>query len=520
MHVTQVAVGIAEVWDFKTDRQAGPALGFVRIAVRSSRRHFLASLAAPALVAQVRRARLNVLLVVADDMNTALGCYGHPVVRTPNLDRLAACGIRFDRAYCQFPLCGPSRASLLTGFRPDTTGVLDNPPNVDFRHRLPVAVTLPQLFKKNGYFSARVGKLFHMDVPRGVGTDAYQDPPSWNHSSSPPGLEERSQGQQPRSQRGRIIQVRSPEGQTDYNAASEAIALLEKHRSEPFFLGLGLVRPHGPLVAPSRFFDLYPLGNIEAPRNPPNDLEDIPRAHQQVRPGNWNHMGLSEPAQKEYLRAYYACTSFMDEQAGRVLDALERLRLAERTVVVFCGDQGFNLGEHTRWSKMTLFESSARAPLIVAAAQARGNGKPSKALVEFVDIYPTLAELCGLTPPAGLEGQSFVPLLDNPGLRWKKAAFTQLQHEKRIFGRSVRTGRYRYIQWDGEGGGEELYDYETDPREIHNLVASLEDRPVLEMMRKTLTDGWQAARAERGQAPSGDRRRLPAAGMAGLVRHL
>jgi iduronate 2-sulfatase len=467
-----------------------------------NRRAFLSSLAAPALFAQARR-RMNVLLLMADDMNNAIGCYGRPLVKTPNIDRLANRGIRFDRAYCQFPLCGPSRASLLTGLRPDTTGVTDNfKPSVDFRHQLPDAVTLPQLFKNSGYFTARTGKIFHMDVPKGVGTNEYQDPLSWNYSSSPPGLENNSKGKEIRlhsqtevGRSPRIIQTATPEGQADYNVAGEAVALIEKHRNEPFFLGVGQIRPHGPWVAPSRFFDLYPLDNIELARNPPNDLDDIPKAHQEVRPQDWHNMGLREADQKQFLQAYYACTSFMDDQAGRVLDALDRLGLSERTVVVFIGDHGWNLGEHTRWSKMCLFEESARAPMIVAAPGVKGNGRPSRALVEFVDIYPTVAELCGLTPPPNLQGQSFVPLLNNPARAWKKAAFTQLQHETRIFGHSVRTDRYHYIVWQGEGGGEELYDHQEDPREFRNLASLAPYGPTLKMMRKILADGWKAARA-------------------------
>lgn len=468
-----------------------------------NRREFLSTLAAPALFAQARRQRMNVLLLMADDMNNAIGCYGRPLVKTPNIDRLASRGIRFDRAYCQFPLCGPSRASLLTGLRPDTTGVTDNfKPSVDFRHQLPDAIALPQLFKNNGYFTARTGKIFHMDVPKGVGTNEYQDPLSWNYSSSPPGLENNSKGKEIRlhsqtetGRSPRIIQTTTPEGQADYNVAGEAVALLENHRNEPFFLGVGQIRPHGPWVAPSRFFDLYPLDKIELVKNPPNDLDDIPKAHQEVRPQDWHNMGLSEADQKQFLQAYYACTSFMDDQAGRVLEALDHLGLSEGTVVVFLGDHGWNLGEHTRWQKMCLFEESARSPMIVAAPGVKGNRRPSRSLVEFVDIYPTVAELCGLTPPPNLEGQSFVPLLNNPTRTWKKAAFTQLQHENRIFGHSVRTDRYRYIVWQGGGGGEELYDHQKDPGEFQNLAPLAPDGPALKVMRKTLADGWKAARA-------------------------
>jgi uncharacterized sulfatase len=430
-------------------------------------------------------------------MNTALGCYGHPLVKSPNVDQLAARGTRFERAYCQFPLCGPSRASLLTGLRPGTTQVLGN--NIDFRQFHPDAVTLPQLFKNNGWFTAREGKMFHMNVPKGVGTPIYQDAISWNHSVSPPGLELETPGagrrlHPPGAPFGmQWIAAASATGQADTNAADEALGLLEKHRSEPFFLGLGFIRPHLPFVAPSRFYDLYALDSIPPPQNPADDLADIPAASKAVRPHLWNHMKMDAPRIKEALRGYYASTSFMDDQVGRVMAGLDRMGLSSNTVVVFWGDHGWHLGEHTRWQKMSLMEESAHVPLIVAAPGRKGHGKASRALVEFVDVYPTVAELCGLKPPANLEGRSFVPLLDNPARRWKKAAFTELHYEK-ITGRSVRTDRYRYIRWEGEGGGEELYDHNSDPREFTNLATKPEHRAPLEAHRRILDAGWRAAR--------------------------
>ncbi len=461
-----------------------------------TRRAFLTQ-ASVSLLAQSRR-RANVLFIAADDMNTALGCYGHPVVKTPHVDRLAARGVRFDRAYCQFPLCGPSRASLLTGLRPDTTQVLGN--NIDFRQFHPDAVTLPQLFKNQGWFAAREGKMFHMNVPGEVGSPKYQDAPSWNHSVSPEGLEQKTPGQGRRLNPPGVsfgmqwIAAASAAGQADTNAADHALTLLEQHRKESFFLGVGFIRPHLPFVAPSRFYDLYPLESLPLPQNPPDDLDDIPAAARAVRPHLWNHMQMDEPRIREALRGYYASTSFMDDQLGRVLAGLERMGLADSTIVVFWGDHGWNLGEHTRWQKMSLMEESARVPLIIAAPGRKGNGKACRALVEFVDLYPTLAELCGLTPPAHLEGQSLAPLLDRPERPFKKAAFTQLQFEN-IVGRSVRTDRYRYIRWEGAGGGEEQYDHERDPREFTNLAAKPEARRVLEEHRRILEAGWRAARA-------------------------
>lgn len=458
-----------------------------------------AALAAPGRLPAQGKPRPNVLFIAADDMNTALGCYGHPVVKTPNIDRLAASGVRFDRAYCQFPLCGPSRASLLTGMRPDTTQVLGN--NIDFRDHLPAAVTLPQFFKDNGYFTAREGKMFHMNVPTEVTLNRFQDAPSWNHSVSPGGPEAKSEaartwrippGSGVNSQ---WLSIQDAKGQSDVNAADRALALLDSHKQgDPFFLGLGFIRPHLPYVAPGRFFDLYPVDSIPLPQVPSDDLDDIPAAHKGVRPGLWNGAKLDAATIREARRGYYAATSFMDEQLGRVLQGLDRMGLRQNTIIVFWGDHGYSLGEHFHWLKMALTEEVARVPLIIAAPGRAGNGKSSRSLVEFVDLYPTLAELCGMRPPASLQGQSLIPLLDRPSRPFKKAAFTQIQFEQ-ITGRSIRTARYRYTRWEGLGGGEELYDHDRDPGEFRNLAPDPSARAEVQRHAKILDAGWQAARA-------------------------
>ena len=460
-----------------------------------TRREFTASLAAGAVACTTNTPPLNVLFIASDDLTSTLGCYGHPAVKSPNIDALAARGVRFDNAYCQFPFCGPSRASLMTGLRPDTTGVVTNR-KVDFRDWRPDTITLPQLFKNNGWRSMRVGKMFHMGVPGGVGTMTHQDPPSWDISISPPGDEHESVGPggdpNPDLRHGlkmQWIQTATAEGQADDAAADTAIDLLRESVGDPFFLGLGFVRPHTPFVAPSRFFDMYPLDEIELIHNPPDDLDDIPAPAKNLRPFLWHQMGMSEENQRISLRGYYASVSFMDEQVGRVLDELDRLEIADRTVVVFFGDHGWHLGEHTHWQKMSLMEESVRAPLIISAPRARGAGRSTKALAEFVDFYPTLAELAGLTPPSNLEGVSLVPVLDDPTVSVKDAAFSQVQWEDRIFGRTVRTDRYRYIHWEGDGGGEELYDHEKDPREFTNLAQVPEHNAVLDQMRARLDKG-------------------------------
>ena len=457
-----------------------------------NRRQFLAASLAGAAGLAADRRPMNVLFIVADDLSpTALRCYGHRIVQSPNVDALARAGVRFDRAYCQYALCAPSRASFMTGLRPDTTRVLTNGP--DFREFVPNAVTMPQLFKNNGYRSIREGKMFHMGVPGTVGTDRWQDAASWHDNGSPQGKEHQSRGEgrnlTPQVGPGVAMQfVATPDDseQADFDAANRAIAHLEKHRSDPFFLGLGFVRPHVPFVAPSRFFDLYPLSKIKPFVNPPNDLEDIPALVPRILANTSNHMGLNEDQQREALRGYYAATSFMDHQLGRVLQALDRLKLRDRTVIVFQSDHGWHLGEHTFWQKRSLMEESARVPLIVSAPGRKGRGKVCSALTELVDVYPTVADLCGLTAPENLEGKSFLPLLDDPRRSHKAVARTQLNVGKTA-GRAVRTQNFRYIHWESDGEeAEELYDHRSDRHEFKNLARDPEFKEELERHRELL----------------------------------
>lgn len=444
--------------------------------------------------------RPNVLFIAADDMNNALGCYGHPLAKTPNLDRLAARGVRFDRAYCQYPVCGPSRCSLLTGLRPDTTKIFDN--NIAVRDTLPDVVTLPQLFKNNGWRSVRAGKMYHMDVPGSVGTNKWDDPPSWDVAISPPGAEQRTPGKARNITAGKrarwdtVAFDGDGADQADEQTTRIAIDTMNQHRDRPWFIAAGYLRPHVPHVAPARFFDMFPARDIPLPVNPVNDLDDIPLASELAINTRAKDMGgMSEADKRDAIRAYLASVSYMDWQVGRVLDALEKSGQAERTIVVFWGDHGWHLGEHRRWHKRSLFEESMRAPLLIAAPGRRGNGRAAKGLVEFVDIYPTLAELAGLAGPANLEGQSLRPLLDNPGRAFKKAAFSVVTSPPGITGRAVVTDRYRYIRWTGPHPDEELYDRVKDPREFTNLARDSKYAPALNQMRAVLDSGWRAARA-------------------------
>jgi uncharacterized sulfatase len=421
----------------------------------------------------VAKDKPNVLFIAVDDLNTSLCCYGHPLVKSPNIDRLAARGVRFEHAYCQFPLCSPSRVSLLTGLRPQKTRIFDL--QTDFRTILPDAVTLPQSFRRAGYFAGRVGKIFHYGVPGQIGTSGLDDPASWNEVVNPRGRDKDEESKvinyTPKIGLGASMSFYMADGtdeeQTDGKGATAAIAMLEQHRDGPFFIGMGFYRPHTPFVAPKRYFEMYPLDSIKLPFNPPDDHDDIPAPAEYIRPPNY---GLTDLQCRECMRAYFASISFMDAQVGRVLDALERLKLADNTIVVLWGDHGYLLGEHGQWMKQSLFEESARVPLLIAAPGARGNGSACPRIVETIDIYPTLDDLCGISPPADLAGKSLRPLLDNPQRAWDRPAFTQVQRAK-FPGRSVRTERWRYTEWDHGREGVELYDHDTDPREFKNLAS-------------------------------------------------
>jgi len=454
--------------------------------------------ASTALVQAELAKKPNVLFIAVDDLNISLGCYGHPLVKSPAIDRLAARGVRFDHAYCQFPLCSPSRVSMLTGLRPQTTQIFEL--KTDFRTILPDAVTLPQAFQRAGYFVARVGKLFHYGVPGGIGTSGLDDPRSWNETVNPRGRDKDDEGKvtnyTPRRGLGSAMSFLVADGddaeQTDGKSASEAIKLLEAHRDKPFFLGVGFYRPHTPYIAPKKYFDLYPLDSIALPFNPADDRDDIPDPALNIRPANY---GLSDEQCRQCIQAYYASISFMDAQVGRLLDTLERLNLSDNTIVVLWGDHGYLLGQHGQWMKQSLFEESAQVPLLIAAPHMQGNGQACRRIVETIDIYPTLCDLAGLPVPDGLEGTSLKPVMDAPERAWKSAAFSQYPRGEAM-GYSMRTPRYRYTEWLEPGKeplGVELYDHVVDPGETANLAAHPDKRVLAAGLSKRLKAGWRAA---------------------------
>ena len=437
--------------------------------------------------------RPNVLLIMADDLNCRLGCYGDPQVKSPNIDRLAREGVRFDRAYCQFPLCSPSRSSFLTGRRPDSTGVLTNPGNSDhphFRDKLPDAVSMPELFRKNGYSVARVGKLYHYNVPNGIGTPGLDDARSWDKTFNPKG---RDKDDEPhifslvKGQFGGTLSWLAADGadaeQTDGIAARQAVELMRENKDKPFFLAVGFYRPHTPYVAPKKYFEMYPVSSIKLPSVPAGHDAAIPAAA--VANRKPEEKGLTDDLRRQAIQAYHASTSFMDARVGELLDALDKLDLAKKTIVVFVSDHGYHLGEHNLWQKMSLFDGVARVPLIIRAPGNIGAGKASPRPVEMIDVYPTLAEYCGLKAPAELEGLSLKAFLDNPSAARERPAYTQVRRPM-ADGRSVRTERHRYTEWNKGAKGRQLYDLDADPLEMNNLAADPAQAETVSRLSKLL----------------------------------
>ena len=434
----------------------------------------------------------NVLLMMSDDLATTLACYGHPTAKTPNLDALASRGVLFERAYCQFPHCNPSRASLLSGMRPNTTRVTNNEDNL--YENIPDVLTLPHLFRQHGYATARCGKIFHLGVPSGL--ESMDDPKAWDFGTPfkderpyPPARE--SEVKVKAGNRQGVPWTETTGGDdalVDGNFAKTAIEWLEKRdTSKPFFLAVGFHRPHLPLVAPEKYFDLYPLDSIQLPAEPSDDEADIPLpARNGSVPG---YAITATPDQRRAaIRGYLACVSYVDAQVGRMLDALNRLKLADNTIIIFAADHGWHLGEHHLWHKRSLFEESARVPFIVCAPVAKANGQRSTSLVELLDIYPTLCDLAGVPAPSVLQGKSLRPLLGDPKAVLHDAAFTQARRGANAenWGRTVRTARWRCTEWDEGRNGIELYDHDGDPREYTNLANDSRHAAILKELRSLL----------------------------------
>ena len=459
----------------------------------------------------------NVLFIAIDDLRPELGCYGNTIVKSPNIDRLARSGLVFNRAYCQQAVCLPSRASLMTGARPDSTKAWDL--STDFRKALPGVVTLPQLFKNSGYVSLGMGKIYH----RG-----YDDAASWSEPTRFPqtshSLGNRqlhpSRPAEKLSAKGRGPAAEAVDGPDtslhDGQLADMAVATIRylKIKGQPFFLAVGFIRPHLPFNSPQKYWDLYDAKSIPLAENPFSPKGAPGYA---IPSGSEVRSYGGAPAERhfpdDYARnlkhGYYAAISYMDAQVGRLLDEPDQQGLRENTIVVLWGDHGWKLGEHDAWAKHTNFENDTRAPLIISAPAMKHAGAKCEALVEFVDVYPTLAELAGLTLPGHLEGLSFKPLLDQPERPWKSAAFSQYPRKiakKNLMGYTMRTARYRYTTWvdrndHSKVDAVELYDHESDPQENTSIA---DDPAHAELIRKLDAQwqaGWTAAKPKTAALP-------------------
>ncbi len=471
-------------------------------------------------------AKPNILFIAVDDLRPELGCYGNTVVRSPNIDRLAQAGTVFQRAYCQQALCSPSRSSLMTGTRPDTTKVWDL--GTHFRKALPAVVTLPQLFKDNGYQTRSFGKIYHL---------GFDDPQSWSVPSVfPSAAHSASPGSADPDAKATKAERRGPPFASpdcadsalhDGELADLALGALRelKTQSQPFFLAVGFIRPHLPFIAPKKYWDLYDPAKIALAPNPFR-AKDAPeysvvgigevRSYAGVPAGPV----LPDDYARQLKHGYYAAISYVDAQIGRLLDELDRLGLRENTIIVLWGDHGWKLGEHAAWAKHSNVENDTRVPLIFSVPGLTQEARKTEALVELVDVYPTLAELAHLPLPGHLEGSSFKSQLLDPQQTGKTAAFSQYPRKvgpKRLMGYSMRTDRYRLTRWVDAADHDkldavELYDHQSDPQENTNLANLPENKALVGTLTKQQEAGWQGARAQ--AAPPKAAARTPAADMA------
>ncbi|MEQ1859244.1 MAG: sulfatase [Chthoniobacteraceae bacterium] len=456
----------------------------------------IAALSACALAAEPKP---NVLFIAVDDLKPTIGCYGDALAKTPHLDRLAARGTVFERAYCMQAVCAPSRNAVLTGLRPETLRITDLGTN--FRKRAPDVTTLPQWFKQHGYASHGLGKIFH------VGHGNHEDPASW----SVPHFQAKSIGYARKENNAQLTREEAlfankgkeawklPKGAAYENAdvaddaygdgkiANEAVARLRgfKKSGEAFFLAVGFLKPHLPFCAPKKYWDMHdPAKFALAARSTPPDGAPA------WAPSSWGELRaysdipetgpIDDAKARTLIHGYYAATSYMDAQLGRVLDELDTLGLAKNTIIVLWGDHGWHLGDHGMWCKHSNYEQATRAPLILAAPGKAG-GQKTRALAEFVDIYPTLCELAGIEKPAHLQGDSLVPWLTAPGRATKTAAHQVYPRGSKetgpLLGHAVRTDRWRYVEWrkkDDSIAARELYDLRDDPTETVNLAGKPE----------------------------------------------
>jgi arylsulfatase A-like enzyme len=477
----------------------------------------------------------NILFIAVDDLRPELGCYGKDYIKSPNIDALANKGMVFDRAYCQQAVCSPSRSSLMTGTRPDTTQVWDLVTH--FRTALPDVITLGQHFKDNGYFVQGMGKIYH---------GGFDDPQTWSvpwqtpkavkyaleenvaldqqqYEGEPDGgtpaktgkrnktnrtTKRKTSGSSRKNTRGPAFECADVPDNTyqDGKVADLAIATLGEmsRKKEPFFLAVGFIKPHLPFVSPKKYWDWYDPNTIELA---PNNFRPTGAPDYAILPGgelrNYHAIpegSIPDDLARQLKHGYYAAVSYMDAQLGRVIAALDRLGLRQDTIIILWGDHGWKLGEHDAWCKHSNCENDTNAPLIISVPGMKCAGQHTQAIVEFVDIYPTLSDLAGLALPAHLEGVSFRPLLNDPTRAWKMAAFSQYPRSQQggLMGYSLRTDRYRFTQWvdrrdKSRVDSVELYDHQTDPQENRNLADRPENAALVKELMAQLAAGWKVA---------------------------
>ena len=465
---------------------------------------------------QQTKRKMNVLFIAVDDLRPQLGCYGQKHIISPNIDRLAAQGLLFERTYCQQAVCAPSRASLLSGTRPDTTKIYNL--STPLRKAMPNVLTLPEHFKKNGYETISIGKIYHHsgDDRQGWSQDPYRagtfPEGTWKgrgyltkkaiaqmaeYNKAHPNM----RGRGPAFEAADVADNAYPDGcNTDY-----AIKQLNRLKHKPFFLAMGFYKPHLPFNAPKKYWDMYKSEDIKLADNP-----FVPKNAPTYATTNWgelrNYYGIpktgscSDELARQLIHGYYACVSYIDVLLGRLLDELDRLKIRNNTVIILWGDHGWKLGEHAGWCKHTNFELDTRVPMLLSVPGMQTAGRRTWALTEYVDIYPTLCEVCGLAVPGHLEGLSVVPLLKNPDLPWKKAAFSQYPRGK-IMGYSMRTDRFRYTEWRDRRSGRvmarELYDHQKDPQENVNAIEQPDYTVHVKRLARMLKGGWRAAMQKR-----------------------
>jgi arylsulfatase A-like enzyme len=451
--------------------------------------HLLCSCTDPVPVIPAENDKLNVLFIIADDLNCDLGSYGNRIVQTPNIDKLSERGLLFENAHNQYPLCGPSRASFMTGMYTDQTKMTQN--NVFIRSTVPDAITLGQRFRQQGYQSVRIGKIFHYDNPSTIGTSGMDDIYSWDQTINPYGRDKKEEYKintlSPRRYGGTLSWL-SSEGedteQTDGIAASEAIEQLDGFSTsdDNFFLALGFFRPHTPFVAPKKYFDLYNRDSISVPQISDAYLTTLPVPAAKSIRSKKNQLNLPDTLAQEIKQAYYATISFIDAQVGRVLDKLEETGLDQSTIVVFTSDHGYHMGEHGHWQKQTLFENSTRIPLIVSVPGVYKQSERTMTPVELIDVYPTLMDLTDIVVPSHVVGKSLVPVILNEEESIRESALTRWRD-----GYSMKTLRYRITKWGKEGQlGYELYDHFHDQEELINLVSDSSYSKVLDSLSTAL----------------------------------